>query len=120
MTLSIVIVLASYRLGLSIAFTAAYLVLLARGQPYVRQLSDARVNAARYSASSKEVNWLLAVRERISRRRTSASRSSSRGYPIPIPTKARAFATPASSSIPAGSPRSSARRGRGRAPSSTS
>jgi subfamily B ATP-binding cassette protein MsbA len=62
-TLSIVIVLASYRLGLSIAFTAAYLVLLTRGQPYVRQLSDARVNAARYSASSKEVNWLLAVSE---------------------------------------------------------
>ena len=61
--LSVAIIFAGYWLNASIATIAAYLVLLSRGQPHIRTLSDARLNTAAISASAKDVNWLLGIEE---------------------------------------------------------
>lgn len=61
--LFVAIIFAGYWLNISIASIAAYLVLLSRGQPHIRGLSDARLNTAEISASAKEVNWLLGIEE---------------------------------------------------------
>lgn len=60
-SLSLVVFFIGYRIGLSVAFMTAYLILLSRGQPYVKHLGDALLSAARYDASRREVDWLLTI-----------------------------------------------------------
>jgi subfamily B ATP-binding cassette protein MsbA len=55
------ILLAGIWLGQSLAVITAFLVLLARGQPYARQIAQTRMEIAATSGSLAEVEWLLGL-----------------------------------------------------------
>ena len=57
--LFVIVLLAAYRLGTSVPAMTAYLVLLARAQPYAHAISRGRVEVAARSGSLREVEWLL-------------------------------------------------------------
>lgn len=57
--LFVAVLLVAYRLGTSLPEITAYLVLLARAQPYAHLISRGRVEFAARSGSVREVEWLL-------------------------------------------------------------
>lgn len=57
--LFVVVLLGAYLLHISLATTTAFLVLLARLQPYAHSISRAGSEVASYSGSIAEVEWLL-------------------------------------------------------------
>lgn len=61
--LFVAIVLTGYRLGDSVPQLTAFLVLLARGQPYAHVIGRSRVEYASYAGSLSEVEWLLAQKK---------------------------------------------------------
>lgn len=58
------VVLAGYRLGVTVPMIAAFLVMLSRSLPHARTISEGRVRIAAVRGSIDEVEWLLAQSER--------------------------------------------------------
>jgi len=58
------VVLAGYRLGVTVPMIAAFLVMLSRSLPHARTISESRVRIAAVRGSIDEVEWLLAQSER--------------------------------------------------------
>jgi len=56
----VIVLLAAYRMGVSIPEITAYLVLLSRTQPYAQVISRSRVDIAAWSGSLRQMEWLLA------------------------------------------------------------
>jgi subfamily B ATP-binding cassette protein MsbA len=56
----VMVLLAAYRMGISIPEITAYLVLLSRTQPYAQIVSRSRVDIAAWSGSLRQMEWLLA------------------------------------------------------------
>ena len=62
--LFVIVILAGYRLGLTIPTIAAFLVMLSRSQPHARTISEGRIRIAAVRGSIDEVEWLLNQAER--------------------------------------------------------